>query len=109
MFNGTPLEREREMLKATIQAATGAALLLGSFVFPAHAQNADAPATTLFTNVMVFNGSDDQLIDADVLVEGNMIKQVGPDLSASPRAIGALGSQRFLASKLLASQHVDAG
>ncbi|MDH4006622.1 MAG: amidohydrolase family protein [Desulfuromonadales bacterium] len=38
--------------------------------------------TTLFKNVKVFNGSDDKLLDADVLVEGNMIKQVGKNLSA---------------------------
>jgi len=46
------------------------------------AQDAEKPATTLFANVKVFNGTDDKLIDADVLVEGNIIKQVGPNLSA---------------------------
>jgi imidazolonepropionase-like amidohydrolase len=32
---------------------------------------------------MVFNGTDNKLLDVDVLVEGNMIKQVGESLSAS--------------------------
>ena len=45
---------------------------------PSLAQDYDVePAVTLFKNVKVFNGSDDKLIDADVLVEGNLIKQVG--------------------------------
>ena len=44
---------------------------------PAQAADAEKPAVTVFTNVKVFNGSDDKLIDADVLIEGNLIKQVG--------------------------------
>jgi len=31
-------------------------------------QDTDARATTLFTNLLVFNGTDDQLIDADMQV-----------------------------------------
>lgn len=31
---------------------------------------------TLFTNVQVFDGKSDKLIKADVLVEGNLIKQI---------------------------------
>jgi imidazolonepropionase-like amidohydrolase len=42
----------------------------------------DAKVTTLFTNVKVFNGVDEKLIDADVLVEGNLIKQVSEDIEA---------------------------
>jgi adenine deaminase len=36
--------------------------------------------TILFTNVKVFNGVDEMLLDADVLVEGNLIKQVAEDI-----------------------------
>jgi hypothetical protein len=36
----------------------------------------------VFTNVKVFNGTDNKLIDADVLVEGNLIKKVGKNLNA---------------------------
>jgi len=34
---------------------------------------------TLFTNVQVFNGTSDKLIKADVLVEGNLIKQISKE------------------------------
>ncbi len=50
------------------------AILIGFFGLEAIAQ--DNPQQILFTNVKVFNGTDDALQDVDVLVEGNMIKQV---------------------------------
>jgi hypothetical protein len=62
--------------------ALSCALLLAAFGAGAWAADAERPAVTVFTNVKVFNGSDDKLIDADVLIEGNMIKQVGKNLSA---------------------------
>jgi imidazolonepropionase-like amidohydrolase len=34
---------------------------------------------TLFTNVQVFDGTSDKLIKADVLVEGNLIKQISEE------------------------------
>ena len=34
---------------------------------------------TLFTNVQVFDGLTDKLIKADVLVEGNLIKQISTE------------------------------
>ena len=43
-------------------------------------QAQDAKETILFTNVKVFNGVDEKLLDADVLVEGNLIKQVSEDI-----------------------------
>ncbi|HBH23050.1 MAG TPA: hydrolase [Cytophagales bacterium] len=45
-------------------------------------QAQDVKETTLFTNVKVFNGVDEKLLDADVLVEGNLIKQVSKDIKA---------------------------
>jgi imidazolonepropionase-like amidohydrolase len=45
-------------------------------------QAQDAGETILFTNVRVFNGVDETLLDADVLVEGNLIKQVSEDIKA---------------------------
>ncbi|MDH4031442.1 MAG: hypothetical protein OEU49_11385 [Chromatiales bacterium] len=61
----------------TIFTALGCALLLALSAISAQAADAEKPAVTVFTNVKVFNGSDDKLIDADVLIEGNLIKQVG--------------------------------
>jgi imidazolonepropionase-like amidohydrolase len=45
-------------------------------------QAQDEKETILFTNVKVFNGVDEKLLDADVLVEGNLIKQVSEDIKA---------------------------
>jgi imidazolonepropionase-like amidohydrolase len=39
----------------------------------------EAKQITLFTNVQVFNGASDKLIKADVLVEGNLIKQISKE------------------------------
>ena len=59
-------------------------IALACFTFGVQAQDdTGAKKQTLFTNVMVFNGTDNKLLDVDVLVEGNMIKQVGESLSAS--------------------------
>jgi imidazolonepropionase-like amidohydrolase len=45
-------------------------------------QAQDEKETILFTNIKVFNGVDEKLLDADVLVEGNLIKQVSEDIKA---------------------------
>ena len=42
-----------------------------------------AQKQTLFTNVKVFDGTGNELLGVAVLVEGNMIKQVGEIPSAS--------------------------
>ena len=64
-------------------AALSAILLLsGSIV--AHAET---PPQTLFVNVHVFDGvSDKRLEDANVLVEGNLIKKVSRDSIDAPGA-----------------------
>ena len=52
------------------------------FSAAAYAQD-DAPKRTLFTNVNVFDGFADELaMDTDVLVEGNVIIEVGQGLSS---------------------------
>ncbi len=43
----------------------------------------EPPATTLFTNVRVFDGVTEGLTRTDVLVEGNLIRQVGSDIESS--------------------------
>ena len=56
------------------------AIILASMSFAAHAQ--DAKPLTLITNANVFDGINEKLIeDADVLIEGNLIKQIGQDIS----------------------------
>jgi imidazolonepropionase-like amidohydrolase len=45
----------------------------------AQEKNKKMPTLVLFSNVKVFNGVDDKLIKADVLVENNLIKQVSEE------------------------------
>ncbi|WP_208430453.1 hypothetical protein [Methyloceanibacter sp. wino2] len=55
-------------------------LLLLAFIaasIPTLAQDAGTKPQTLFTNVNVFDGKNEELIEnANVLVDGNLIKQV---------------------------------
>lgn len=68
---------------------------------PATAQG-DAPATTLFTNVHVFHGSSEVLIEnANVLVEGNMIKTVSTDAISAGDATIIDGGGRTLMPGLI--------
>ena len=48
----------------------------------------DGPNITLFTNVDVYDGMSDRLsLGTDVLVEGNLIKQVAKDIDAPAGAV----------------------
>ena len=59
---------------------TGAALTAGLSMSAAASAQDQEPTRILFTNVNVFNGKDDGLIEnASVLVEGNLIKTVTTD------------------------------
>ncbi len=57
-------------------------IILALFCFGPALQAQDEKETILFTSVRVFNGTDDKLVNADVLVEGNLIKQVAEDITA---------------------------
>jgi imidazolonepropionase-like amidohydrolase len=85
--------------------------LCGSFVLTASvasAQAADAekPAVTIFKNVKVFNGTDDKLIDADVLVEGNMIKKVGKNLNADGATVIDGGGRTLMPGMVNMHEHL---
>jgi len=66
----------------------------------AHAQDT-APPQTLFTNIKIFNGTDDRLIDANVLVEGSLIKEVGKNLRARKDATVIDGGGKTLMPGLI--------
>jgi imidazolonepropionase-like amidohydrolase len=56
---------------------------LSLFVFcSAPFSMADKTNLVLFKNVKVFNGTEDRLLDQDVLVSGNLIREIGKDLAA---------------------------
>jgi len=81
------------------------------FMAPAYAASlASSPkAGTLFTNVNVFDGSHEQLIsNANVLVEGNLIKQISTDPITSEGATVIDGGGRTLMPGL-ADTHVHLG
>ncbi len=80
------------------------AALLAASATAAVAQ--DAPTQTLFTNVNVFDGSNEQLIEnANVLVEGNLIKSVSRDAIDAQGATVIDGGGRTLMPGL-ADTHV---
>jgi len=56
---------------------------------------------TLFTNVQVFDGTSDKLIKADVLVEGNLIKQIAKDIKAPKGAEVIEGNGKTLMPGLI--------
>ncbi|UCH84700.1 MAG: amidohydrolase family protein, partial [Candidatus Latescibacterota bacterium] len=63
------------------------AVLAGVFAAPALAKDKKEPVQVLITNVMVWDGTSDASIEADVLVEGNKIKQVGKGIRAPRGAV----------------------
>ena len=68
------------------------ALAISSFAL---AQD-DAPAQTLFTNVHIFDGVNEERMAGNVLVEGNMIKQVSEEAINAPGATVIDGGGRTL-------------
>ena len=60
----------------------------------------------LFTNVNIFNGTDGELIGADVLVEGNLIKEIGQNLQASGATIVDGGGRTLMPGLMDAHVHL---
>ncbi|AXI55117.1 amidohydrolase [Sulfitobacter sp. JL08] len=82
-----------------VAALAAAITLSASFAF---AQ--DTPAQTLFTNVNVFDGVNESLMEnANVLVEGNLIKAVSTDAIDAPDAKVIDGGGRTLMPGLIES------
>jgi imidazolonepropionase-like amidohydrolase len=82
-----------------LSAAAVAVLFLAA---PATGQEEEAPAQILITNVNVFDGKTDGLITGqDVLVENNLIKEIGNDLGARSDAIVIDGGGRTLMPGLI--------
>ena len=82
-----------------LSAAAVAVLFLAA---PATGQEEEAPAQILITNVNVFDGKTDGLITGqDVLVENNLIKEIGNDLGARGDAIVIEGNGRTLMPGLI--------
>jgi imidazolonepropionase-like amidohydrolase len=65
------------------------------FALPVWAQN-NAPTQTLFTNVYIFDGISERRLAGNVLVEGNMIKQVSGESISAPGATVIDGGGRTL-------------
>jgi imidazolonepropionase-like amidohydrolase len=73
--------KEFKMYKLVVTVAAAAFVLVS---FGAMAADESAPTQTLITNVNVFDGFADVLaMNTDVLIEGNHIIEVGPNLTAA--------------------------
>ncbi len=55
------------------------AIMLVAVSLIAHAQDEEV---ILITNAKIFNGVDEKLIDGDILIENNLIKEIGPSIKA---------------------------
>ena len=98
------------MRKLTRYIFIAFAVAAGAFALaPAQAADAEKPAVTVFKNVKVFNGRDDKLIDADVLVEGNLIKQVGKGLKADGATVIDGGGRTLMPGLIEAQAHIVCG
>jgi imidazolonepropionase-like amidohydrolase len=98
------------MKKLTRSIFIGFVVAVGATALaPAQAADAEQPAVTVFTNVKVFNGSDDKLIDADVLVEGNLIKQVGKNLKADGATVINGGGRTLMPGLIEGHTHLIGG
>jgi imidazolonepropionase-like amidohydrolase len=65
-----------------------------------------APSQVLFTDVNIFNGTDGELIGADVLVEGNLIKEIGQNLQAGGATIVDGGGRTLMPGLMDAHVHL---
>lgn len=63
-------------LKAEMKHRFASLAVFFALWMPLQAQETEAPQQVLFTNVRVFNGTENKLHDVDILVEGNLIKEV---------------------------------
>lgn len=71
----------------------------------ARAQDSE-PSQVLFAKVNIFNGTDGELIGADVLVEGNLIKEIGQNLQASGATIVDGGGRTLMPGLMDAHVHL---
>jgi len=79
-----------------------AVALTAALAFVASAQEDKPKPQVLFTNVNVFDGKSDELaVGQDVLVEGNLIKQIGKGLKADANATVIDGGGRTLMPGLI--------
>ena len=80
-----------------IFAGALAALFMLAQAPEARAQEAPTPSRILFTNVHVFDGVNEQrIMNANVLVEGNLVKEVSTSAIAAPGATVIDGGGRTL-------------
>jgi imidazolonepropionase-like amidohydrolase len=68
----------------------------------------EAPAQTLFTNVQIFDGVNETRMEGNVLVEGNLVKQVSAEAINAPSATVIDGGGRTLMPGLI-DMHTHTG
>jgi imidazolonepropionase-like amidohydrolase len=78
-------------------------LMVSASAMAAEEPEEEAPKQVLFTNVRIFNGVDEKLIEGNVLVEGNLIKAIGQNIKAGKGATVIDGGGRTLMPGLIDS------
>jgi imidazolonepropionase-like amidohydrolase len=78
-------------------------LTVGAFAFAAHHET---PPLTLITNVNVWDGTGDSAVSADVLIEGDKIRAVGPNLKADGAQRIDGGGRTLIPGLIDSHQHI---
>jgi imidazolonepropionase-like amidohydrolase len=73
-------------IRSIFSSALAAVLLAALFAPSVWAEDETLPQT-LITNVQIFDGVNDKLTPGSVLIEGNLIKQIGDSISAPDAAV----------------------
>ena len=87
-------------MKTCLSSLLASGLILASF---AGAQEESKATFTLITNVTIFDGRDEKTTKGSVLIENNLIKEVGSDVKAPEGATVIDGGGKFLMPGLIDS------
>ncbi len=74
------------MIHRSVFSSAAAAVLLGALLASSVWAKDEPLPQTLITNVQIFDGTSDKLAPGSVLIEGNLIKQIGDSISAPDAA-----------------------
>jgi imidazolonepropionase-like amidohydrolase len=96
------------MIHRISPSLTLAGVLLGVLLASSVGAKDEHVPQTLITNVQIFDGVSDKLTPGSVLIEGNLIKQIGESLSAPDAAIIDGGGRTLMPGLIDVHTHVAA-
>jgi len=88
-------------MKHKVRIVVGVSAMLAIMLSMTALAQDEAPAQTLFANVQIFDGVNEDRMAGNVLVEGNLIKQISEDDISAPGATVVDGGGRTLMPGLI--------